>query len=95
MNKPEEVLSYGRVIREGDYDFIPKKYAIEAIKAARAIPKRQCDVGGAVKQHARFKKYCEHIGSRCFEVTELRNKSCTTCFSEWSQMPYESEASNG
>lgn len=35
MNKPEEVLSYGRVIREGDYDFIPKKYAIEAIKAAR------------------------------------------------------------
>ena len=35
INTPEKILSFGRVIREGNYEFIPKKYAIEAVEAAR------------------------------------------------------------
>ena len=35
MHTPEEILSWGRVIQDGDIDFVPKKYAKEAIEAAR------------------------------------------------------------
>ena len=35
MEKAEKILSYGRVINEGGYDFIPKKYAVKAVEAAR------------------------------------------------------------
>ena len=32
---PEKILSFGRVIQDGDVEFIPKKFAIEAIESAR------------------------------------------------------------
>lgn len=35
MGKTEKILSHGRVINDGGYEFIPKKIAIEAIEAAR------------------------------------------------------------
>lgn len=35
MEKAEKILSYGRVINEGGHDFIPKKFAAEAVEAAR------------------------------------------------------------
>lgn len=35
MNTPEEVLSFGRVIQEGDAEFVSKYWAEKAIESAR------------------------------------------------------------
>ena len=35
MRTPEEILSQGRIIYEGEHEFIPKKFAVEAVEAAR------------------------------------------------------------
>ena len=35
MRTPEEVLSWGRIIYEGDAEFMPKRFAVEAVEAAR------------------------------------------------------------
>ena len=32
---PEEILSQGRIIHEGEHEFMPKKFAVEAVEAAR------------------------------------------------------------
>lgn len=67
------------------------------IKAALALPRRQCDVGTAEEQARRYAQHCD---------TYLRDdgsKPCTGCsccgkvpFGKcefaWAQMPYESEA---
>ena len=35
LNTPEEILSWGRIIKVDRYDFMPKQYADQAVEAAR------------------------------------------------------------
>lgn len=61
-------------------------------EAALSEPVRNCEVGTAEEQYARFEAYCDN------EVCNRKNCGCSCkalysdeCALEWSQMPYESE----
>ena len=63
------------------------------VNAARALPRRNCDVGTEKEQEDRFDKYCR--GSNYCAVCPIKKlwdfqdgprPSCTIL---WSQMPYE------
>ena len=56
-------------------------------KSALAEPLRNCDVGTAEEQGARFRGFCDkHNCERC---PVGGDEYLTNCFSRWSQMPYE------
>ena len=65
---------------------------IEKIKAARSMPKRNCDVGTAEEQAERFGRYCDK-----FTQDGLHCETCPCCVKitfgrcefAWLQMPYE------
>ena len=69
-------------------------------KAALAKPPRNCDVGTAKEQRARFDKFCrsnswdEIDGAHCMSSCPLYHGDCSRCEElEWAQMPCnESEA---
>ena len=64
------------------------------IDAALAKPPRQCDVGTAEEQYARFRKACkEHYGN-CSAGCPYRDPF-HSCELKWAQMPYEKGETNG
>ena len=52
-------------------------------------PRRNCDVGTADEQCIRHAKWCESRADVCLVP---KADKCKSCFAEWAQMPYESEA---
>ena len=74
--------------------------AIRQARAALAAPARNCDVGTAAEQYARFKRHCKarHKTDKpnpCGRADRASNP-CAKCYSMWAQMPYkEKEESNG
>lgn len=58
-------------------------------RAALASPPRNCDVGTADEQHARFDRFCDKYED-CWECPVWRGVDWTSkCSVYWSQMPYE------
>ena len=49
-------------------------------ESALSTPPRNCDVGTAAEQDKRHSKWCSPDICEC---------TCTRCFAEWAQMPYE------
>lgn len=66
--------------------------AVAAIKAALALPYRQCDVGTAEEQYSRmFRKCYEWMCRDC----KSNDKDFRKCALSWAQMPCEEEATDG
>ena len=62
---------------------------IDAIKAALAAPKRNCDAGTAEEQSERFYAFCNvKSGGVCIGCPIANPGDCSL---QWAQMPYESE----
>ena len=86
-------------LKEGEAYKTVRQQDIDAIKAARAMPKRQCDVGTAEEQAKRFGKLCikyynedESCNRKCPLMSLDFIKGFPRCQAHWTQMPYESEA---
>lgn len=70
--------------------------------AALSSPPRNCDVGTAEEQRARFVRFCEdgqHTDKGCcggcpIVVSGMREKVGVSCEIAWAQLPYESEAAS-
>ena len=61
----------------------------ECARAALFAPPRNCDVGTADEQHARFYSFCDKI-EECKECPLWRGGGLTSkCSVYWGQMPYE------
>lgn len=57
--------------------------------AALSTPPRNCDVGTAYEQHARFYSFCDKF-EECKECPLWRGGGLTSkCCAHWGQMPYE------
>ena len=68
--------------------------ASNAITAALAAPPRNCDVGTAEEQHARFYSFCDKI-EECKKCPLWRGGGLTSkCCAHWGQMPYEEGGAN-
>ena len=73
--------------------------ALEIVESALAAPPRNCDVGTAEEQKARFHRFCEdgqHTDKACcggcpIVVSGMREKVGVSCEIAWAQMPYEEE----
>lgn len=59
-------------------------------KSALALPRRNCDVGTAEEQTARYYKFCSFQGNETCNDCSLKS-SCVKCEMAWAQMPYEAE----
>ena len=59
-------------------------------KAALAAPPRNCDIGTAEEQRARFEAWCEKQPERyCKACAECpTQRYAINCFCNWAQMPY-------
>ena len=83
-------LQYVRLHDAQSGGYYEKK--LEVVNAALSAPPRNCDVGTAEEQSARFDAHCrKHMG--CF-TCPLREKDGGVpkhCELAWTQMPYESE----
>ena len=75
---------------DGQIMFQPSiREAHKAVNAALAAPPRNCDVGTAEEQHARFYNFCDKI-EECKECPLWRGGGLTSkCSVYWGQMPYE------
>ena len=67
--------------------------------AALSAPPRQCDVGTAKEQYARFNKYCNKRqktdkSNPCGRANRSSNP-CAKCYSMWAQTPYVAEEGAG
>lgn len=75
-----------------DANFSETKEVIDAgnaIGEALSAPPRNCDVGTAEEQHARFYSFCDKI-EECKECPLWRGGGLTfKCCAHWEQMPYE------
>ena len=61
----------------------------ECARAALSAPPRNCDVGTADEQHARFDRFCDKY-ENCTECPVWRGGGLTSrCSMYWAQMPYE------
>lgn len=65
-------------------------------KEALITPPRNCDVGNADEQYARFNEYCNarHKNGNpnpCGRA-DREDSPCDKCYSMWAQMPYEADA---
>ena len=61
----------------------------ECARSALSAPPRNCDVGTADEQHARFYSFCDKI-EECKECPLWRGGGLTSkCSVYWGQMPYE------
>ena len=69
----------------------------QAAKAALTTPPRNCDVGTAEEQHARFVSYCDRCDcpmgcdhrKSFIGVLKPECASILKCFTRWAQMPYK------
>ena len=75
-----------------DANFSETKEVIDAgnaIEEALSAPPRNCDVGTADEQHARFYSFCDKV-EECKECPLWRGGGLTSkCCARWGQMPYE------
>lgn len=75
-----------------DANFSETKEVIDAgnaIEEALSAPPRNCDVGTADEQHARFYSFCDKI-EECKKCPLWRRGGLTSkCSVYWGQMPYE------
>ena len=75
-----------------DANFSETKEVIDAgnaIEEALSAPPRNCDVGTADEQHARFYRFCDKV-EVCKECPLWRGGGLTSkCCAHWGQMPYE------
>ena len=62
-------------------------HAVEKARQAIAAPPRNCDVGTAEEQIARFNKFCFPI--KCSECQLHTDEDLHDCIFRWAQMPYE------
>ena len=63
--------------------------ALDKAKSVLSAPPRNCDVGTADEQHARFYSFCDKI-EECKECPLWRGGGLTSkCCAHWGQMPYE------
>ena len=63
--------------------------ALDKAEAALSAPPRNCDVGNAEEQHARFYSFCDKI-EECKECPLWRGGGLTSkCCTHWAQLPYE------
>ena len=74
--------------------YITDSDILEKIDAALTAPPRNCDVGTAEEQYARYEDFCcKHYKWNCSSGTCLQCPfSEPTCKFSWAQLPYESEA---
>lgn len=65
--------------------------------AALAALPRNCDVGTADEQYERWQTFCDRYDDDCTgcPCDNKHTYTLTSCFARWSQMPYESEVSDG
>jgi hypothetical protein len=72
------------------------KVAQDMARAALSAPPRNCDVGSAENQEARWQNFCNRFDD-CMKCPLnkgpglMDNGLATRCFARWSQMPYGSE----
>ena len=71
--------------QNGGYEEMAK--ALDKAKAALADPPRNCDVGTAEEQYARFLRFCDKYEG-C-EGCPLYKSVFPKCYVHWVQMPYE------
>ena len=82
----ERILNLAYIAKE-DGGRITNDWLIDTCKTALSAPPRNCDVGTAEEQGARFRGFCDkHNCERC---PVGGDEYLTNCFSRWSQMPYE------
>ena len=71
-----------------------EKHKMIGRESALAAPPRNCDVGTAEEQEARFNKFCSsyyninNVDGEC-NACPLNDNVKTTCEFAWMQMPYE------
>lgn len=71
------------------------KAAQDMAESAISAPPRNCDVGKAEEQYARFYSFCDKY-EECKECPLWRGGGLVTkCFARWAQMPYEEGAGDG
>ena len=77
--------------QNGGYEEMAK--ALDKAKATLAEPIRNCDVGTAEEQSARFDAHCrKHMGCLTCPLREKDGSVPKHCEFAWSQMPYEEGA---
>ena len=66
----------------------------EACDAALSEPRRNCDVGSAKEQNARYEHYCftHRTMERCCQDCPIKDEPC--CELAWAQLPYDGEEEN-
>lgn len=81
---------------EGDFGCIDRDEICAEIGSILAAPVKNCEVGTAMEQTARFAEFCKsHIHSdlpKCAGCPLEDIPDRTGCAQAWGQMPYESEA---
>ena len=88
-------------LKEGEASKTIRQQDIDAIKAARAMPKRNCDVGTEEEQKDRFKAYCDmhfdylkHGCKKCPARDYINGWGAPYCQLKWAQMPYTEGGAN-
>jgi hypothetical protein len=81
--------------RSENFWYITDSDILEKIDAALAASPRNCDVGTAKEQNARFERFCFTHRSieRCCADCPLSGEPC--CELAWAQMPYEKGDNDG
>lgn len=93
----ESILNLAYEVKDANDDgwsrtSIPTEFVIDTINNALAKPSRNCDVGTAEEQYARFREACkEHYGN-CSAGCPYRDPF-HSCELKWAQMPYEAKES--
>ena len=80
---------------EGSMEHWQYSQLFDIADAALAEPVKNCEVGTAKEQMARWKRHCDGmLGCWCCPY----NRKAVTfadCFAEWTQMPYEAQEGAG
>lgn len=95
ITKAEAVIDGTRMMvlqgQEYDLGLLDFDGALNMLRAALALPRRNCDVGTADEQSARYDEFCyqhrtiEHCCANCPVVNSA------TCELAWAQTPYAAE----
>lgn len=95
ITKAEAVIDGTRMMvlqgQEYDLGLLDFDGALKMLRAALALPRRNCDVGTAEEQAERFKKFCyEHQAPwhGCTNCPVLMSEKCALA---WAQTPYAAE----
>ena len=82
------VYLYGKT--DGTFDPPAIKEVYEIAEAALSAPPRNCDVGTAEEQQARFIEYCKiHEGCSECQIVKPWCRGVKSCGIIWNNMPYK------